>query len=108
MKPFITGSHAYGTPTSSSDIDLVLPPCDPTIFVELILKSDNKECPIRYNNLNLICPKSPEEYEVWKLGTEYLKSLPEPQTRLQAVAVFQQLAILHNLPDMFSPEPSRS
>lgn len=67
MKSFITGSHAYGKPTSDSDIDLV-------IFVDqetkdkLIELSDTGKMPCRFGKLNLIFTTNEEEYGAWLLG----------------------------------------
>ena len=54
MKPFITGSHAYGTPTTESDIDLVIPPMMSEDLSKLILYSDSTDVPINYGNLNVL------------------------------------------------------
>ncbi len=67
MKSFITGSHAYGKPTSDSDIDLV-------IFVDqetkdkLIELSDTGKMPCKFGKLNLIFATNEEEYGAWLLG----------------------------------------
>ena len=95
--PFITGSRVYGTPTSKSDIDLVLPPMDPRLRQLLIENSDNSELPIKYGKLNLIICTLPEQYELWKQGTKELIA-KSPVTRQEAIDHFDNLFTLHNLP----------
>lgn len=67
MRAFLTGSQVYGTPTSKSDIDLV-------IFVDYVTKqrlielSDNKKMPCKFGKLNIIFTTNEEDYSVWLLG----------------------------------------
>lgn len=67
MKSFITGSHAYGQPTSESDIDLVIY-VDNNTKDRLITLSDNGKMPCRFGTLNLIFATTEEEYATWLLG----------------------------------------
>lgn len=66
---FITGSHAYGIPSSESDVDLVLLLDERTRQI-LESCSETKKVPIRYGNLNLILCHSEAEYDSWKLFTD--------------------------------------
>ena len=97
MTPFITGSRAYGYPTPDSDIDLVLPVLDEQESDLLLHLSDKSKCPIKYNKLNLIICTLPGQYELWKNGTEYLKSIA-PVTREFAIDYFNNLFEVAGLP----------
>lgn len=85
---FITGSHAYGTPTEDSDVDLVVP-MFPKTFHDLwrALEAQDSEAEmveyqdeehgfialsLRIEKLNLICAVSPEMWRAWKKGTDRL------------------------------------
>lgn len=70
---FITGSHAYGTPTPDSDIDLVLPPMSELEQVILLQESDSKHYPVKFGKLNLILTETQEQFDIWKQGTDELK-----------------------------------
>ena len=89
MKPFITGSHAYGTPTAESDIDLVLPPMGQTELFKFVLLSDNSEFPIRYGKLNIIVPESKKHFYLWLNCTQELVK-KKPVTREYAIEYIQQ------------------
>jgi len=67
---FITGSHAYGTPTDESDIDLV-------VWVGGDAKTllAKEGYPIRFGNLNLILVDSEEQWTAWEAGTNALKRI---------------------------------
>lgn len=67
MNAFITGSQAYGTPTSKSDVDLVIY-VDPETKQKLIDLSDHGKMPCKYGKLNLIMVTTPEEAAVWLMG----------------------------------------
>lgn len=84
MKPFITGSHAYGTPTSGSDIDLVIPPMMSNDLDTLILYSDNIDVPIKYGNINILVAPTEEAFWLWWECTKELK-LKSPVTRDYAI-----------------------
>ena len=78
MTAFITGSHAYGTPTEASDIDLVIL-CDEETRSKLDELKDRypekmEQKPIRFGRLNLIVVTSQEEYEAWKEGTDTMSA----------------------------------
>ena len=68
MKAFITGSRAYGQPTSESDLDLVILVDEHTKSLLTTLSDSGKE-PIRFGKLNIIACTSEEEFTVWKYGT---------------------------------------
>jgi len=67
MFSFITGSHAYKTSTTESDIDLVIL-VTPETKDELISLSEEKKMPCKFGKLNLIFVTTPEEYSAWLLG----------------------------------------
>jgi predicted nucleotidyltransferase len=96
FRVFLTGSHAYGTPTPKSDIDLVIL-CSKEEYRKLFHKSDYTQemtdpykeggldtAPLRFGRLNLICCFSKESYKIWKECTEELKQ-KAPVTREEAV-----------------------
>ena len=99
---FITGSHAYGTPTEESDVDLVVP-CSAKTALRLIelLETEAEETAryftgrtplvtFRFGRLQLILAATPESYDVWKKGTQQLIK-QAPVTRDEAVALFAKL-----------------
>lgn len=106
---FVTGSCAYGTPTSDSDIDLVvlLPRIDVSTICEFLedefindRQSNSFRCTnrsseypgisLRFGKLNLIIVQDIQEWKIWKEGTSYLKSI-RPVTRDKAVEKFKEL-----------------
>ena len=102
VRSFITGSYAYGRPTSKSDIDLV-------VFVD---KDDldklnqiaDKDHPhsedenyiiaggtsLRFGKLNLIVCTIQLYFEIWREGTKRLKK-KAPVSRDEACRFFDQL-----------------
>jgi hypothetical protein len=72
MNAFVTGSRAYGTPKSDSDVDLVIL-TDPYTADMLMKQSDGGKIPIRFGNLNLVVCTDPAEFAIWKVGTEIVK-----------------------------------
>lgn len=98
---FITGSHAYGTPTKDSDIDLVVRM--PTLVgwhLEHLISLDDgnqalppypdKSLSLRFGKLNLICCFDDKTYANWLEGTSEL-TLKKPVTRAEAVATFKRI-----------------
>ena len=85
MHAFITGSYAYGTPTETSDVDLVVYCDDPNDLSTIKLNFGNKQSqhmlPIRAGNLNIINCETPEEWSIWKYGTELLKRRADQEGR---------------------------
>lgn len=73
--PFLTGSRVYGTPTETSDLDVVIR-CDPYVLAAieaLVGKSaadyDHESISVQCGPVNLhLCP-SDREYDRWKQGT---------------------------------------
>lgn len=104
FRSFLTGSQAYGTPTNESDIDLVvLVDSQDAIFELANFSQPNKEercsasdlvaqgnASLRFGKLNLIVTIHPEIFNLWKRGTEYLRSIA-PVTREQAMEHFRRL-----------------
>jgi len=86
---FLTGSHAYGNARPDSDVDLVIR-IDPRLADWLKQFSDEKE-KLMFGKLNLICATDDEYYEIWRRGTDLLKSEGVPPTRDQAVELFKSL-----------------
>jgi predicted nucleotidyltransferase len=104
LRPFVTGSRAYGTPREDSDIDLVVLTSEGTIRelkaladngadVDLKIDYGRHNVPLRFGPLNLICVTDPRDYEVWREGTQrlILRSVDRPVTRDEAVACFREL-----------------
>lgn len=67
IEAFITGSRAYGIPTSESDIDLVVR-VSSSVADELRKVSEDKDT-IRFGRLNLIVCETDTEFAIWKIGT---------------------------------------
>ena len=62
---FISGSHAYGTPTPESDVDVVIP-CEPEVaeaIVTLLLGADECAAIAAGNHLAIVSPCSPEDHQ---------------------------------------------
>jgi hypothetical protein len=96
-QPFITGSHAYGTPNEDSDIDLVMPASDSLCgFLHLACEgnSDRPCLSMRFGKLNLIWCVTPEQYQAWYDGTQYLIS-KAPVSRDRAKEVFAELRMTY-------------
>ena len=100
MRAFITGSRAYGVPRDDSDLDLVIFASPATLGiirglsdkVEMDLTDEpSNEGPeagsFRFGKLNLICVTWKKAFQIWRDGTDYLKSV-SPVTREQAVKEF--------------------
>lgn len=101
-KAFVTGSHAYGSPGTDSDMDLVLY-VTPKDLNRLRALADHEEpsplaqdyiyaggTPLRFGRLNLICCTYEKYFEVWRDGTRRLKRMA-PVTRQFAVAFMTKL-----------------
>lgn len=71
---FITGSHCYGTPLPSSDVDLAVL-CSPETEKKLKELSDDKCFPIRFGKLNLVTLKSQDEYDAWLAARARLSNM---------------------------------
>lgn len=105
MRPFLTGSRAYGIPTDKSDWDLVVRLSDED-FLELV-QAARAAAPnvdqssdyvgksgrsLRVGPLNLLCCLNDAQYECWEEGTAILKDRA-PVTREQAIEVFHKLRV---------------
>lgn len=90
--PFITGSHAYGSPRDDSDIDLVVWAVGDT---RATLEAGGY--PIRFGKLNLILISDDDQWDIWRLGTQALvklhKSRKSAVSREEAVAFFITLGV---------------
>jgi len=84
MRPFITGSHAYGLPNEDSDIDLVIPPLTWNSDLNLLRTNKDGAGVIRYGKLNLIVAPTDEAFRLWQRCNEHLKSM-KPVTREFAI-----------------------
>lgn len=108
-KAFITGSHAYGRPNRTSDLDLVILVSeeDLKILKKEADESNNWEhagdydahapqasC-LRFGFLNLIVCTTQEQYDVWYKGTRRLKK-KGPVKRSEACYLFAKLRALAN------------
>lgn len=96
MRSFVTGSHAYGTPTETSDIDLVLlvshedlrklqKLADTVPGPNSGTQTGDVDGSFRFGKLNLLCVRNVQEFTVWRLATEFLKT-KAPVTRERAKA----------------------
>lgn len=100
---FLTGSHAYGTPTDDSDVDFVIRVSDSVMLAALFLMrdADDPERPLsaggdeprssyRFGNLNLIVCHTDRNYADWRDGTALLVAR-KPVTREEAIDVFETM-----------------
>lgn len=105
MLSFVTGSRAYGKPTDTSDIDLVVL-VDEEDLARLAAMSDTNKNPnpylfnpdygpevkvkgnFRFGKLNLVALTDKMDFEVWKIITDDLKSRA-PVSREYAKEVFK-------------------
>lgn len=98
---FLTGSHAYGTPTDGSDVDIVIRVADPAMLAALLLMRDKDDpsrplssggdeprSSYRFGNLNLILCHTDRQYADWRDGTALLIAR-KPVTRDEATDVFE-------------------
>lgn len=86
--PFLTGSHAYGTPSEDSDIDMVVWAEDAQLRALL----EGCGYPIRFGKLNIIICDNETDWLIWQKGTEALKRVA-PVDRDKAVAFLQSLGL---------------
>lgn len=97
MDAFISGSRAYGAPSKSSDIDLVIKVSCETLqkLRKLAGVADKPQEPIRFGHLNLICLTTDEDMAVWKVGTEQMVQekldQKKPVSRNQAIKILDGL-----------------
>lgn len=90
MNAFITGSHAYGTPTEDSDVDLVIR-CNDATACRLRELSDDPTGAVRFGKLNLVLCTTDEQAAVWRLGTSALRLAEEPADKVQAKSTLDGL-----------------
>ena len=107
MKPFVTGTQAYGPVTENSDIDIVMDHED-AIELEVILQklgiettstSKHKMYPGFYFRLgllifNIIRPTDQDSTERWKANTEAMRKLGPIKNKQQRIATFMALELL--------------
>jgi len=86
--PFLTGSHAYGTPGADSDIDMVVWAEDEALRKLLV----GSGYPVRFGKLNIIICDNEADWNIWVKGTEALKR-NAPVDRETAVELFQALGL---------------
>lgn len=98
-RAFVTGSHAYGTPTKASDVDLVIEITPEALAILEDLADAQKSggsagcrhtTPLRFGLLNLLCCRHADAYVAWQKGTEELIER-KPVTRGEAIEVFTRL-----------------
>ncbi len=90
---FLTGSHAYGTPTALSDIDLVVYVPDKKAHDFLWGKTegdcDDDDYPtIQFGKLNLVACFTLKRYDTWLQVTNELIE-QKPVSREDAIKAFQ-------------------
>ncbi len=95
MKPFVTGSRAYGTPREDSDLDIVLP-VSVEDYVKIFTLANpttpiDEYAPVRFGNLNFILinidqEKGRTEYESFVQAYQELMPM-KPVTREYAKEV---------------------
>ena len=97
MKPFLTGSRAYGTPTEDSDYDVVVSMSQE--LCDTLRPASEAEAPdyphsvaLRFGKLNLICAVHPLMYEAWAVGTEKCMA-EEPISRERAIEIMVPLRL---------------
>lgn len=89
MKAFITGSQAYGSPTSKSDVDLVVY-CDSETKQKLIELSDAGKMPCIFGKLNLIFATNEQTYKAWAEAKEICEVM-KPLTQEEACLVHDKI-----------------
>lgn len=101
-RAFVTGSHAYGEPGNTSDVDLVILVTKPDLKILLDASDEGfatdgqygVECPetacLRFGDLNILACTSMKAFEVWQDGTRMLKE-KAPVSRDTACRLFDVL-----------------
>lgn len=86
LQSFITGSYAYGTPTESSDIDMVILLNSGNVLHTNFLKMQDvtESNKIMFGNLNIIAVYEQETFDAWQFATEELIKR-KPVTRQEAI-----------------------
>jgi len=93
---FVTGSRAYGIPSEDSDLDVVVLVSEEVAAALTVLAANSGgKVPsvagsIRLGDLNLIMVTTDEALDVWRKGTDELRSRA-PVERSEAVTLFTQL-----------------
>lgn len=90
MTAKICGSWAYGTPTSESDVDVVMQISEDDEAVMRRALDLPEWGTIRIGKLNIIVARTDQQYELWCRGIEDLKARA-PVTRDEAIAHFDVL-----------------
>ena len=91
LEGFLTGSRVYGVPHDESDVDLVV--WVPHPEDRKILSEQSETCgPVRYGKLNLIIPRSVQEFRVWR---EVTGDLTERALSGSSVAKSEAIDIFH-------------
>ena len=98
FKAFVTGSCAYGEPSSKSDIGLVIFVSDRDLDRLLAFcpassleeYSPEQGVSLRFEKLNLLCCTNVTAYEAWKQGTKELKK-KSPVTRHFAIKFMNKI-----------------
>lgn len=107
MNALITGSYAYGMPTSESDVDLVIRVDFETKELLERLSGANTidHTSIRFGKLNVIACTSDEEFAAWKFGTEAVKKIRyytgKPVSKFDAKKALDQFRELLGIEDAY-------
>ena len=106
MKPFITGTSAYGPFTDDSDIDIVMVYYDAERFKQdlitagIEIKEPDKEINLNYigftfdvagRPFQVICVKPENEYYSWLYATNEMRNNLEFKNRDERIKIFKEL-----------------
>lgn len=115
LRPFVTGSHAYGLPSTKSDIDLV-------VFVTATELDQLSKCAdedlsynapgyyqlgcrsYRFGGLNMLCCVDENVYRVWWEGTRALKKM-KPVSREYACRYMKERRLAAGIGESYVEEP---
>lgn len=96
---FLTGSYAYGTPNSESDVDLVVNISEHEISVlkqlaDSYIHNDSKygngNDSMMFGKLNLICISDRKRFEEWREVTTDLQNTDKSYTKEESSKIFHQ------------------
>lgn len=89
LNSFITGSHAYGTPSKDSDIDICLLMSEEDSKFLWKITKENEMKTIKFGDINLIVFTKEKSFLNWKSVTDALIA-QKPVTREKAIKEFHE------------------